>query len=1292
MTREDRIAELLGAWQERREAGVFEDPESVIAAHPDLADELRAHFLAAQAVEQAYAETRFLRGDAPRRIGDYEIVREVGRGGMGIVYEAFQTSMRRRVALKVLFPAVTHSKHAVRRFQREARTAGRLQHTNIVPVYALGSEAGVWFYAMELIEGDSLAHVLKALRGIGNSPGSGHETILSGRVIDTAPTDASADEEPTHEAEPPGSTPEAGPNYYRRVASMFAGVADALASAHTAGVIHRDVKPSNLMLDRQGRLKLLDFGLARMIDGSGGMTVTGEVIGTPVYMSPEQARARADEIDHRTDVYSLGATLYEMLTLRPPFAGGEFAEVYRQILTTDPLSPRSHNGQIPKDLETIVLKAMEKEPSSRYADAGDLTHDLRAFAEGRSIGARRVGPVERLWRKAKRHKALTTASVLLLGALLTALLLARRASEEEARRRMVEYELLVQEATAVLPRDHGAGEARGGVAASLFERAVAIDPERTEAYVGLALTSGRSAEQRLAAVASAEARGIAPSTAVRLRAAVLHEAGRRDEARAAEDGLPEPPVAPEPLESLLLGIRAHQRADTQVALAYLANAVAGAPPDSLVAYVARRTRAPLLARLGRLQEALDDLQATRARGDRGIRSTVLTASLWRRLGQTEKAESLIEATLEGELLTAPAWHVFLEECQRQGERAWAERAGERGVAAHPDDGPLRALHGFTLSQWRGYREALALQEEGARLQPDDGRIHALLALTRAELGMGDAARASIERAVELAPDDPWVRQLQAGVLRVAHRLDEAYAATDRVLELDPNWPNAHEMRAAIRREQGRLGEALESAEVAVGMAPTRASAHDTHGTVLRALGRKEDAVEAHARAVALAPDVPTFHYNLGCAHFELRDFEAALRSFECAAAERPDFKAAVYFHAHTLGHLDRYEEALEGLQRVQALDPEHEARKVWTEIGMARWALGQRDAALDALRHALDADPEFVHARANLAGLLMQLGQHEQALTECDRALAQRPDLGVVWHHKGEAHRALGEPQKALEAYAQAGLHLPGDPDPHSWSAMLLEQLDRDEEALAEWRKAAEVAPHMPHVHYNLALTLAQRRQMEGAEKVVRTCLDLDDAHAAAHHLLGQILSRRGEHDAAIAALRRSVALDGGHEVVRLELAKALLRDDRWAEAADVLDQATRDFPEHGRPPTWLAMVLTTAPDESVRAPERAVELTRMARMLQGGGSLSHAILALALHQKGRHREALEVLNGIRTSQRAEYMATSIAVLALCALGEKEQARERLEASSARPHPEDIRVQTKIEHRLRREAESALAE
>jgi tetratricopeptide (TPR) repeat protein len=347
---------------------------------------------------------------AKRQLGEFELLRELGRGGMGVVYEAVQTSLGRRVALKVLAEGLGLTPAAVERFRREAATAARLHHTNIVPVYATGISGDTLFYAMELIDGPSLDRVLLGLRNSQQraTPNASGQTV--------------AYAEPSPVAAASGlsvSSLSSGAQYFDTVARMIAGVADALDYAHRQGVLHRDIKPANLLLSAAGRLSLNDFGLARLLEEP-GMTLTGEFLGTPAYASPEQITGGRVPIDQRTDVYSLGATLYELLTLRPPFVGASRDQVLAQILQKDPVPPRRWNAKIPIDLETICLKALDKDPDRRYASAQALGEDLQRYLNRFAISARRAGPVARFKKWAKRKPGLAAALGGLLLAMLTA--------------------------------------------------------------------------------------------------------------------------------------------------------------------------------------------------------------------------------------------------------------------------------------------------------------------------------------------------------------------------------------------------------------------------------------------------------------------------------------------------------------------------------------------------------------------------------------------------------------------------------------------------------------------------------------------------------------------------------------------------------------------------------------------------------------------------------------------------------------------------------------------------------
>jgi len=322
-------------------------------------------------------------------LGDFEIIGEIGRGGMGVVHRARQRSLDRIVALKVLPNILGQAPKAISRFQKEAQAAARLHHTNIVPVYAQGEHQGHYFYAMELIDGEGLDRVMRrAWDFVESGLGRGD----AARIL----------------------------RDHRQLARMVAAVAEGLEHAHAQGIIHRDIKPQNLLYASDGALHITDFGLARLLDEP-SVTVTGEMLGTPAYMSPEQVRARRDRIDHRTDIYSLGVTLYELLTGRRPFTGATRDQIIARICTEEPRAPRRLRKDVPLDLETICLRAIEKDTRRRFATAGEFAAELRRFADNRPILSRRVSIPEKIVKWVRRHPArsaiIALSVALLLGTL-----------------------------------------------------------------------------------------------------------------------------------------------------------------------------------------------------------------------------------------------------------------------------------------------------------------------------------------------------------------------------------------------------------------------------------------------------------------------------------------------------------------------------------------------------------------------------------------------------------------------------------------------------------------------------------------------------------------------------------------------------------------------------------------------------------------------------------------------------------------------------------------------------------
>ncbi len=381
-----RLAEVLDGYCRESGAGRDPDPESCLAQHPDLADDLTACLEGLAAMEELRSalgpHPSGAPAQPPRTVGDFEILGELGRGGMGVVYKAHQVRLDRLVALKMIRAADMASEAEVQRFRNEAAIVAHLDHPNIVPVYEVGEHDGQLFFSMKLIEGGPLTDHLERLR-----------------------------------ADPPAA------------ARLVLTVALAVHHAHQRGVLHRDLKPSNILRDADGRPHVTDFGLAKRTTSDGSLTLSGALVGTPRYMAPEQTSGEKGLVTTATDVYGLGGILYTLLTGRAPCEADTLVEILARVRTCEPERPSAVNRLVDRDLETICLKCLQKEPAQRYGSADALAKDLECWLTGQPIKARPVGRLGRLVRWCRHHPALAgalvTAAVLALAVTVKAVSVAR---------------------------------------------------------------------------------------------------------------------------------------------------------------------------------------------------------------------------------------------------------------------------------------------------------------------------------------------------------------------------------------------------------------------------------------------------------------------------------------------------------------------------------------------------------------------------------------------------------------------------------------------------------------------------------------------------------------------------------------------------------------------------------------------------------------------------------------------------------------------------------------------------
>ncbi|MBI4600887.1 MAG: tetratricopeptide repeat protein [Planctomycetes bacterium] len=1093
------LAQVLEAYLADVEAGRPVEQERLISEHPAIAECLRAAFVSLQFIGDAsdslsssakeVAESSGSPVSLGIQLGDYRILREIGRGGMGIVYEAEQVSLGRRVALKVLpFAAVLDPKH-IQRFKNEAHAAAQLHHTNIVPVFYVGCERGVYYYAMQYIEGRSLAAAIEELRKLAKLAGGASGAAGSLPGLGAGSSDLS-----------PRSR-----ERFRSIAGLGLQAAQGLAHAHELGVVHRDIKPANLLIDTRGNVWITDFGLARM-QGDANLTLSGDILGTLRYMSPEQALGKRAPVDHRTDIYSLGVTLYELLTLEPAVKGRDREEVLRRIAFEDPAPPRRLNRWIPVELETVVLKAMAKSPEARYAAARELADDLTRFLEGKPVQARRPGPIELAARWAGRHRTLVVAAcaiaVILISGLLAGTLLIWKEQRQTGRQREkaernfgLAREVVEEMLTRVADERLLDVPLMEDVRRDLLEEALGFYKRLLEEEEGGSVVRQEASRAHLRVGDIRRLLGRPDEAEIAYRRAVELLAGPGDAGRGASDRR-DLARAHEGLGRVLADRGRHGEAETSFAEAIrIGEGVLRGAPDDRGAWKDLAEGLQCLAdaqgKRGKDREAEEacrralEIQDRLVQAKGGEQTRLALASSLARLarilegkGDVEGAEQTYRNALE-----------LLEKLQpglAAGPEARAELA-----SAHQKLGVLLLNTGRQAEGEKEIRAGLELRDRLVKdfpMVPDHRHhlalSHAFLALALDEAGRGKDADSAYRRALELHrevvrefPAIPRYRSAMGGTLH--------------------NFGNRLSNEGGREEAERAYREAVELAERLVEEAPgvpdhaDQLALHVANlGKDLHMCGKRSDARPLYERALAIWSGLNQRHPEVlqHLVHLaNVRNCLGVLAADEGRDAEAEEvLRRAVELQEEAV----RRAPFLPASREILALNHVN-LGELLCKAGRVEEGEGSFERALASARSLAAEFPAVPRYRVSLVQVLERVARNRRDSGRSAEALAAMQEAVEVWRELSRISTDPNHPHKLGHAHEQLGWHLKGAGRPE-------EAVEAFREAAAVHRACCDRFPKEPHIradlardHMALALVLEEARRFEEAERAYRQVIEL---------------------------------------------------------------------------------------------------------------------------------------------------------------------------------------------------------
>jgi tetratricopeptide (TPR) repeat protein/tRNA A-37 threonylcarbamoyl transferase component Bud32 len=1029
-------------------------------------------------------------GDQPGggpTVAGYQILGELGRGGMGVVYKARQRKLNRVVALKMVLAGAHAGALQLSRFQTEAEAVARLQHPNIVQIYEVGEHDGLPFCSLEFIDGDSLS------KKIAGKP------------------------------QPP-----------REAAEVSELLALAMAAAHERGIIHRDLKPANVLLTKDGVPKITDFGLAKRLEEDSSQTKSGTLLGTPSYMSPEQARGDTRDVGPLSDLYALGAILYELLTGRPPFVGETMLETVFQVRHEEPVPPTRLNPKVPRDLETICLKCLQKEPHKRYPNCAALAEDLHRFQAGEPIRARPVGRAERLWRWCRRNPrvaSLSAAVAVLLVAVLTgvAVLLVRLSRERDAvaETRRIATERLEQATAAaaggesgraqdllrwsdpLLASHPGLADVRADLGALKAQVDVYAEFKKLLDNARFACWFGSKQEKEQG------------RTYCRQLLALYDEIVGRHYRGAA--GLPP------------LNAEQQQLFKEDVFEAFL---VAALVEQELADGEAARKDAARQAIdwLNRAEQVLPGTRALYAN----------RAQCWGTLGDADADKADVERAKSIPPTSAVDrfWHGYAD--HRRGDEAKARN-------------DARAAQGF-------YRQEVAEYAAFLQMRPDQFWGYFNWAVCQARLVEAHDLHDDLVRftaCIRLRPDLPWPYNNRGTIHLNLKEYDLAVEDFSAALARNDRYAEAYANRGLALVKLDRKDAAVEDFGKAIALNPAYAPAYAERAEIARSRKQYAAAAEDYTQLLALGADKAPLYAKRADAYRQLKRYDEAIADYDQLIALKPkDLNARVargeVYHARG-DHLKAREDFTHVLDVVPNAGPILDARAV------LNWRyLKDFDAALEDAERLARVEPKNAKPHYYIGAILLGRRDYGRAREALQEALALKPDYTEAVWAIAQIDLWQGKPEDALKALDPVVAKLPaGPPETLNVRGDVYRAMGRLDAAAADYRRMIEAKPQEPHAYVSLAGVYEKQGQVEQA----RECYDrlVKAAPDAAMSYLRRAEFRRGqgEFDAALTDCDQAAAKEPASALpalVRASIEAARGQPDAAvADAERALAEAPKD-------------------------------------------------------------------------------------------------------------------------------------